>query len=342
MKQLADGRFARAFFPATENDMIRTLAPGLLAGLFALLLSPSLGAFQYWDEETAALYGIERPDYFQPEYDCHFSLQGNFRPLVGTDQAYVIAQSFGTGEASPLYGAHVDARIVDTASGDIVDAFTVRETDWSLPLSFAYTSRAPATHEIYLIDGESYFEYWADIDGDGWGDVGVGVMYCDGSTLVTWQPDTDGDGIGDIDDNCPTVANADQRDSNGDGVGDACTVVGGFSEGKVTAGGWFDSSHRTFTFHAKAEAGATRVEGDVVYQDRERGIELHARSLTGFLIEGTHATVRGTAEVGGTTVEFTIEADDLGEPGRSDRFAIRWPGYEAGGTLRGGNIQIHR
>ena len=35
-------------------------------------------------------------------------------------------------------------------------------------------------------------------------------------------PDGDGDGIGDDADNCPTRANADQRDRDGDGVGDAC------------------------------------------------------------------------------------------------------------------------
>jgi len=37
--------------------------------------------------------------------------------------------------------------------------------------------------------------------------------------------DSDGDGIPDDQDNCPTVANADQADSDGDGIGDACDTV---------------------------------------------------------------------------------------------------------------------
>jgi hypothetical protein len=48
---------------------------------------------------------------------------------------------------------------------------------------------------------------------------------CDGSGVCLntgGGGDTDGDGVCDADDNCPTVANANQYDTNEDGVGDAC------------------------------------------------------------------------------------------------------------------------
>jgi len=57
---------------------------------------------------------------------------------------------------------------------------------------------------------------------------------CDPATgLITHTPipscavDTDGDGIPDSRDNCPTVANPDQRDTDGDGIGDACDAQTG-------------------------------------------------------------------------------------------------------------------
>ena len=44
----------------------------------------------------------------------------------------------------------------------------------------------------------------------------------DAAPDVSPTADTDGDGILDINDNCPTVANANQRDWDGDGHGDEC------------------------------------------------------------------------------------------------------------------------
>jgi hypothetical protein len=40
---------------------------------------------------------------------------------------------------------------------------------------------------------------------------------------LSMSPDADGDGVANLHDNCPLVANSDQRDSNHDGVGDVCS-----------------------------------------------------------------------------------------------------------------------
>lgn len=46
-----------------------------------------------------------------------------------------------------------------------------------------------------------------------------------GACSVPGGPDTDGDGVCDADDNCPTVANADQSNIDGDALGDVCDPV---------------------------------------------------------------------------------------------------------------------
>jgi hypothetical protein len=56
------------------------------------------------------------------------------------------------------------------------------------------------------------------------------------SNTLTLAPDGDGDGVRDPSDNCPTVANAGQRDRDGDGAGDACDADAD-GDGYTAAGG---------------------------------------------------------------------------------------------------------
>ena len=92
--------------------------------------------------------------------------------------------------------------------------------------------------------------YWADVDGDGWGDAASTVQKCQLTPPAGFvandvdncpaasnplQADSDGDLVGDVcdvdldgdtvnndADNCPTVKNADQSDLDQDGEGDVC------------------------------------------------------------------------------------------------------------------------
>ena len=52
--------------------------------------------------------------------------------------------------------------------------------------------------------------------------IGDGIDQGTATVMLTVSPDTDGDGLLDLFDNCPAVANPDQRDSDGDGAGNVC------------------------------------------------------------------------------------------------------------------------
>lgn len=69
----------------------------------------------------------------------------------------------------------------------------------------------------YTDDGKT-LSYTDDADGDG---IPDGYDNCP-FVANPDQKDTDGDGVGDACDNCPTVSNKDQLDQNGNGIGDAC------------------------------------------------------------------------------------------------------------------------
>ncbi len=65
-----------------------------------------------------------------------------------------------------------------------------------------------------------------DDDGDGVRDEEEVTAGLDRAVTSAIVVDSDGDGPSDLDDNCPDVPNADQRDVDGDHFGDACVVPG--------------------------------------------------------------------------------------------------------------------
>jgi len=110
----------------------------------------------------------------------------------------------------------------------------------------------------------------------------------------------------------------------------------------ITGGGWITSSGRD-TF---AVAGGIRdgFWGHLQYIDHSTGMKVKGTGVTAYAVTGTTSRhISGTAEVNGSP-GFTYDVDvaDNGEPGRADTFRITLSnGYTAGGTLGGGNIQLH-
>ncbi|HET9785512.1 MAG TPA: post-COAP-1 domain-containing protein, partial [Pyrinomonadaceae bacterium] len=66
--------------------------------------------------------------------------------------------------------------------------------------------------------------------------------------------------------------------------------------------------------------------------------------ITSVMVSGNCATILGRARVNGSgDFGFQVRVCDIDEPGKdADTFSITMSdGYTAGGTLQGGNIQIH-
>ena len=115
--------------------------------------------------------------------------------------------------------------------------------------------------------------------------------------------------------------------------------------GKVTGGGNITYSDRnsgiTFGFNAQNNDNGMKGSGTII--DHNAGVKVKILDVQTFFISGTHATFTGKADVNGVEGNYRIDIDDLGEPGASvDSFKIVTDSYGGGGTLAGGNIQVHK
>jgi hypothetical protein len=114
----------------------------------------------------------------------------------------------------------------------------------------------------------------------------------------------------------------------------------------VTGGGWITGtpSGAKGNFAVAGGFKNNALWGHLTYIDHGSGPKVKGTAVTDYIvIDGTTRRIKGSAEINGQA-GYTYEAEvaDNGEPGRSDRFALRLSnGYSALGTLDGGNIQLH-
>src|SRR5205823_8300382 len=108
------------------------------------------------------------------------------------------------------------------------------------------------------------------------------------------------------------------------------TVQGG--PGKITGGGSIDSGVRNFGFvvQTKDHNGVTSFQGNLEFQDKAKGYNLHSTAITLIAVnaDGIHGTFQGTATLNGTAgYTFTVVVEDNGDPGAGvDKFPIQLTG----------------
>jgi hypothetical protein len=109
----------------------------------------------------------------------------------------------------------------------------------------------------------------------------------------------------------------------------------------VVGVGWFDRAQpKAFAFSVEYQAGAAAPRGVFTFVDTRGGKLLGSVSLTRLTCMGTQAEIAGTARINGAPVDFTVHLTDGGARGAGDAFAIRWPGYEASGSLAAGDFAV--
>jgi len=114
----------------------------------------------------------------------------------------------------------------------------------------------------------------------------------------------------------------------------------------VTAGGWITvaatNSKANFGLNARNSSPLT---GHLTYVDHApTKLVVHSTSITSYtIVNATTRTFTGTCEINGVGgFTFTCTVVDNGEPGTADTFSISLSsGYNASGTLGGGNVQVH-
>jgi hypothetical protein len=113
----------------------------------------------------------------------------------------------------------------------------------------------------------------------------------------------------------------------------------------VTGGGWIATAggRGNFGFNVGFKDHSNVPMAHFNYIDRSANVHLKATSVSVYSGTGNTRHFEGTCQVNGQAgFTFTCDVTDNGEPGRNDTlFLTISNGYAAGGTLQGGNIQLH-
>lgn len=115
----------------------------------------------------------------------------------------------------------------------------------------------------------------------------------------------------------------------------------------VTGGGWLASPRASFAVAGGIKNGSGW--GHLLFVDHDNGIKVKGTGVTAYTgVPGTTVRhIEGSCEINGVAGKYQVDVDDQGEPGGGrDVFklsaqAINGMTVAAGGTISGGNIQLH-
>jgi len=114
----------------------------------------------------------------------------------------------------------------------------------------------------------------------------------------------------------------------------------------VTGGGWISLPSGAKGTFGVAGGIKNGLWGHLTYIDHGAGgPHVKGTGVTAYVVvDDTTRRVEGTAEVDGRAgFTYAVVVSDHGEPGRDDTFSLQLSnGYQASGSLAGGNIQLHR
>jgi hypothetical protein len=119
-------------------------------------------------------------------------------------------------------------------------------------------------------------------------------------------------------------------------------IVETATPGQTAGGGHIIGVPREVVFSFNAQLTEAGLQGHCIVFDFVADVDVRCVDVDSLLIAGTHATFTGTAVANDVATRYTIDVDDLGEPGAGrDTFKIvTESGFVATGVLANGNVLV--
>jgi Beta-propeller repeat len=278
---------------------------------------------------------------------------GAFQPAnasAGCIDAFVTKLN-PTGSAPLVYSTYLGGSNLDYALGIAVDsAGNAYVTGFTTSTNFPTTTGAIQTVNRGGVDafvtalnplGTAPLVYSTYLGGSA-DDVGRGIAVDSASNAyVTGNTDSG---------NFPTTAGAFQTGPQGSYDAFVAKIIAivmppSPTVGKVTGGGTVNVSGGigNFGFIVQRQAADNSINGDLQYVNHASGTKIHSVMFTTFTISGNTATFGGTCTNNGAPCIFNVTVQDNDQTSGPDSFIISINGgAPEGGTLRGGDIEIHQ